>query len=490
MFSVSDLLHRASCPVRAMISACLLAPSLGVAAGAALNQDEAHQIAAEFGQQGGLQVIEDRELGTIEAQAGSLILMDKINPNELTGAQGAGSPTDFTFYRMGMDVKLDLNANISKLQLGCGGVNDLLTRGCDLDIDYLGFMGLNDANDRPGAPGSPFTLTRPFIEIAFKNANDPAKREAVGFRIGAQKINGALRMGRDYTNFGYPEYTNTAGCLTNQESGGSDCTASATPATAGCNPAASTGMGVVGCHSGLNTISGYLAGLELSAGFQARLYWCLVFSCIPGAGYREDVDGCLGRINFNPCTTNDTPFFIDAGGTRLNNLRVEAAKLKLEDVLIDGVKLEGYGGLVLNTRQIHYLLTPNSSGFFLSFQRERVAWPNYNKTTPAQDFAALNPAVGSAAYYDACNSTFGQTTSRCNSAYATPANTGWWLSASNAKMLNLLPGNRIEVNTAQNPMPVGDLLAALGPDSSPLLIDNPKLDFIAADNCYGSARFC
>lgn len=463
MFSVSDLLHRASCPVRAMISACLLAPSLGVAAGAALNQDEAHQIAAEFGQQGGLQVIEDRELGTIEAQAGSLILMDKIAPNELTGATGADTPTDFTYYRMGMDVKLDMNANISKLQLGCGGVNDLLKAGCDLDIDYVGFMGLNATNDRPGDPGSPFTLTRPFIEIAFKNDGDPARREVAGFRLGAEKINGAIRMGRDYTNFGYADYTNADTSITNMEHGDT------------CNPSASVGAEVVGCHSGLNAISGFLGGVELSAGFRANAKVCLLIENCSNP-QDQDIDGCLGRINFSPCTTSDTPFFVDAGGTRMTSLNVAAAKLKLSVTSLGGIDLEGYGRLNLNTRPIHYLLIPNTSGFYLSFQREPVAWPNYDKAIPASNLA-----------FDACNPTYGQTTARCSSAYAPTANTGWWLSANNAKMLNLLPGDRIML---PGTMTVAQLLAALGPDASNLIIDNPKLDFIAADNCYGSARFC
>jgi hypothetical protein len=482
---VSARRKAAGCGVLAPLLSVLLALSL---AGPAF---------AETGNGSGrmqMQELDENMLRDEVAQAGSLILMDRVAPNELTGATSPGTYANFSYYRMGLDVKMDLNANLSKFQLGCGGVHDLLTMtpACDLDIDYLGFMGINAAGDRPDPAGaaSAFKLTRPFFELAFKNENNPATRELVGIRIGAQNINGAIRMGRDYTNFGYADQTNTAGCITNQESGGNNCTSTATPATAGCNPAATTGMGVVGCHSGLNSISGYLAGLELSAGFKARLYWCLVFSCIPGLGYQEDVDGCLGRINFAPCTTNDTPFFVDAGGTRLSQLFVKAAKLRLNDVLIDGVQLEGYGGLILNSRQIHYLLTPNSPDFYISFQRERVSWPRYNKTTPAADFAALNPASTDPRYYDACNAAFAQMSSRCSSAYLPAANTGWWLSATNAKMLNLMPGDRIQVNTSSNPMNVTQLLAALGPENSPLNIDNPKLDFIAADNCRGTAQFC
>jgi hypothetical protein len=53
--------------------------------------------------------------------------------------------------------------------------------------------------------------------------------------------------------------------------------------------------------------------------------------------------------------------------------------------------------------------------------------------------------------------------------------------------MNLQPGNRIVI---PGTFDVYELLSALGPGSSPIVIDNPKLDFIAADNCRGTALFC
>ncbi|MDF1821185.1 MAG: hypothetical protein P1U64_06430 [Alcanivoracaceae bacterium] len=425
-----------------------------------------------------LKELDDDVLSDITGQNGSLFLSDHIGPNELTGAPADGT-ANFDFYRMGLDAKMSFNLNIAKFQLGCGGVNDLLTTSpaCDLDIDYLGFMGINAAGDRPAynaanadvngnyGPDSAFELLRPYLELAIKNDDTRTLREVVGIKIGGEKINGAIRMGRDYTGLGSglgPESN-----LTNLENGGV------------CNPGATTGAGVVNCHSGLNSISGYLAGLELSAGFRARASLCTVFLGCIWPFYLSipvNMDGCIGRINFNPCSGGDTPFFIDAGGTRLSSLYVAAAKLRLEPDLLLGFDLEGYGSLELDTRQIHYLLTPNSSGFFLSMQREPVSWPNYEKTPPPNNLI-----------YDACNPAYGQVTSRCSSAYATRANTGWWLAAANAKMLNLQPGNRIILPGRYNSI---DLLSALGPNSSPIHIENPKLDFVAARNCYGTAIFC
>lgn len=402
----------------------------------------------------GMAEMDDATLGNEVAQAGSLILADRIAPNELTGAGTSDTYANFSYYRMGLDAKLGLNANISKLQLGCGGVNDLLGGpGCDLDIDYVGFMGLNAAGDKPGAPGTLFEMTRPFVEVAVKNESNPALREVVGFRIGAQSINGALRMGREYTADG-----------PNMETGQT------------CDAQATTGAGVLGCHSGINSLSGYLAGLEISAGMVANMKTTL-------GDYTADA--CLGRIDFNPCSMNDTPFFVDAGGTRIKTLNVRAAPLQLSLVIC----ITAYGGLNIGMQQVHYLTAPNSSDFFLSFQRERVSWPRYNKTTPTQDLALLSAT--DSRRIDSCNSVYGQVTTRCNSAYSPAANTGWWLSASNAKIMNLQPPDVLRITKpGGGAYSIGELAAALSPANSPILIDNPKIGFIVADNCHGTAQFC
>lgn len=423
-----------------------------------------------------MEAIPDDQLTLFTAQAGSLFVSDRIGPNELQRHGNAAYPeyTNFTYYRMGMDVKLEMNANISKLQLGCGGVNDLLVSspGCDLDIDYVRLMGINAAGDRPATDGaaSSFSITRPYVELAVKN-DGTAQREIVGFKLGGQKINGALGLGRDYTGYGgYGQESN----LTNQEnwlpSAYSYPTAAGGPATSGvCDPNATTGWRVVNCHSGVNSLSGFLAGIELSSEFQASANVCL-FLCV-----NTNIDGCLGRINSGAgCSTGDTPFFVDAGGTRLDTLFVKAAPLTLKAIGISG--LEGYGGLMIGMRQIHFLTTPNVSDFFISFQRERVSWPRYEKTPPPNNVQ-----------YDSCNPGYGQTTPRCNSAYTVATNTGWWLNATGVKMMNLRPSDRINLPGS---LTVGQLLNALGPDSSPIVIYDPKLDFIAQRNCYGAALFC
>lgn len=365
-----------------------------------------------------LEPMADAALSDVIAQDGSLFLSDHISPNSLANAPGDGS-ANFDFYRMGLDVKLDLNANMAKFQLGCGGVNDLLSSSaaCDIDIDYLSFMGVNNEGDFPSldGPESAFELIRPYVELAIKNDGASTLREVVGLKVGGQRINGALSIGRDYTGsskasegFVGPGLESN---LINQEHGGT------------CNPSATTGQGVVNCHSGINSVSGFLS-LELSAAIRARAN-LLGF-------VNADLNTCFGRMSPSQygCNAGSTPFFVDAGGTRLQTLHVAAAKLTVDNIDLNcnifnalvcypaqGVANliinEGYGQLRIDMRQVHYLLTPDTENFFLSVQREKVSWPNYSKAPPPSNIP-----------YDACNPSYGQIpgNGRCSSGYSPTAN--------------------------------------------------------------------
>ncbi|MGB1221254.1 MAG: hypothetical protein ACPG43_06930, partial [Alcanivoracaceae bacterium] len=294
-----------------------------------------------------------------------------------------------------------------------------------------------------------------------KNENSRTLREVAGMRIGAQRVNGALSMGREYNS-----------ATTNLENGGS------------CNPSATVGSGVLGCNSGVNSISGFLS-LEMSAGFNARANI---------AGFiTTDLEGCFGRLSpsFGRCNSGTTPFFVDAGGTRLDVLHAAAARLEVSNIdlgcnffnflvcspaqaVANLIVDEGYGQLKIDTRLLHYLTVPNTENFFFSFQREPIAYPNYGKAPPPSNIP-----------FDACNPAYGQRTSRCSSAYAPVANTGWWLNAPGAKLLNIAPPDRINVGNVS----LGTVLSLLGPNGQ-LVIENPKLGMTPTDNCYGSAQFC
>ncbi len=122
-----------------------------------------------------------------------------------TGPSGAGvgaTTSDYGFYKLGLEAKVELNANIKNMQLGCGGVNG--AGACDIDMSNISLSGLPDAKDASGTPtwtkgraSSSAEITNPFLEFAIKNPNSASTREVTGFRLSAEKIMGYLSAGTD-----------------------------------------------------------------------------------------------------------------------------------------------------------------------------------------------------------------------------------------------------------------------------------------------------
>lgn len=150
----------------------------------------------------GLVSMSDSELAATEGQA--LMSLSYIAPNDAANLETHRSGGDKTigFYKLGLEAEVELNANIKKLQLGCGGANG--AGACDIDIDNLSLSGLKvDANGNPLAmtneerASSSAKLTNPFIEFAIKNPNQASLREVVGFRLSAEKVVGLLTAGTE-----------------------------------------------------------------------------------------------------------------------------------------------------------------------------------------------------------------------------------------------------------------------------------------------------
>jgi len=151
--------------------------------------------------------MEDSQLSLVTGQA-------LIQMNKLVGDNGANGSSGMTFYTAGLDVMLELNLNIKKLQLGCGGVNGV---GCDLDIDNFSLgcianaagncISLNPqagSNQISGAvPDNigdqnqmkDFSIQRPFFQFAIKNDHTKTLREVVGIRMGGEEVSGPLSFG-------------------------------------------------------------------------------------------------------------------------------------------------------------------------------------------------------------------------------------------------------------------------------------------------------
>jgi len=152
------------------------------------------------------------------AMAGMVELSDADMSNEVgqallgmsfTAPSGAGTgatTSDYGYYKLGLEAKMELNLNVRNLQLGCGGRNG--PGQCDIDIENLSLSGPANGkvvsgtpanNGTPtwsvGRPNTSAVLTNPFMEFAVKNPNTASTREVVGFRFSAEEILGHLTAG-------------------------------------------------------------------------------------------------------------------------------------------------------------------------------------------------------------------------------------------------------------------------------------------------------
>lgn len=161
----------------------------------------------------------------------------------------------------------------------------------------------------------------------------------------------------------------------------------------------------------------------------------------------------------------------------MSSLGLRAALLDLSgngsSAIITSLLGNAYASLNADLRLVSKLTFENTGDFFISLQREPVAYPRYDKMAPSVDPSVTN---------DACKSSANQT-ARCGSAYAVPANTGWWANFPSVKLLD------VTNNNAQLGMlTIGDALALLAAPG--YLIDQAEFNLTPAKNCYGASRFC
>lgn len=307
-----------------------------------------------------MQSMGDEELDGVSAQG--LILTDKISGSTLAGSNPYSTP--FTFYRMGLDGELGLNLNVDKLQLGCGGINDFLshTQSCDIDLDYVSLMGKNAAGDSPGAPLSDFKLVRPYIEIAVKNDSNPVTREVAGIKIGAQSADGAISVGRRYEVATTNQENANIHSYDDKLSGGTARVDNV------CRPGDAIGGGALGCHSGINSVSGFL-GAEMSLQMRVKGSVCggaILFGACIGVPIGLDAWGCIGELDTPQCSTySNTPLYVDIAGTRMQTLSLKAAKLDLSgngglSSLFTTLVQNAYASLDADLRLVHKLVFDNT----------------------------------------------------------------------------------------------------------------------------------
>ena len=140
--------------------------------------------------------LDDQALSKVDGQA--LLNLEYLQGSNQTDALGVNyNQSNIGFYKLGLNAEMELNANIKKLQLGCGGSNG--AGKCDIDIDNLSLSGLpanaNYTSDERAATSA--LITNPFIQFAIKNPTSAASREVLGFRVSAEKISGLMTLGTE-----------------------------------------------------------------------------------------------------------------------------------------------------------------------------------------------------------------------------------------------------------------------------------------------------
>ncbi len=123
----------------------------------------------------------------------SAFFTDYIPPSTTYNIAEPGINADIGFFTLGLQGTVELNANINRLQLGCGGVNG---RGCDIDLSKVRLTGTTVGPSGTYAD-SDAKLTNPFIQLAIYKPLSLSERHVVGLNLGAQQILGQLSIGEN-----------------------------------------------------------------------------------------------------------------------------------------------------------------------------------------------------------------------------------------------------------------------------------------------------
>jgi hypothetical protein len=143
--------------------------------------------------------LNDEELSNVDGQA--LLSMEvQKGFNQADNLGNTYDQSNISFYKLGLEAEMEINTNIKKLQLGCGGTNG--ATGCDIDIDHIALSGLPANSDYTSddRASSSALITNPFLQFAIKNPDKASTREVLGFRLSAEKIKGLMTLGTENSN--------------------------------------------------------------------------------------------------------------------------------------------------------------------------------------------------------------------------------------------------------------------------------------------------
>ena len=262
-------------------------------------------------------LLDDQSLSNQTGQA--IFYTDYVAPG------AANSPfvnRDIGFFTLGLNASVELNANISRIQLGCGGVNG--PGACDVDIQDMSIVGISPVDG--SYAGTSAILKDPFLMLAIKNPTVLATREVLGFKFGARSALGTLITGQD------------------------NITSLDQPITATNNP-------------GINTLSGSL-GVYLEGAVMTRVCTTIFGACV-GPDLVATAAPHAQVVTLNRGTQVD-----DLGPLTAKSEIFGLLKLTLDNIHLENAPL----------RLIHdiKLSTPDGSptrNLSLSLQKQPVAYP-------------------------------------------------------------------------------------------------------------------
>ena len=381
--------------------------------------------------------LDDEQLSEKSGQA--LLNLSTIMPGEQGNVNG-----NTGFYKVGLQAQLDLNANIRKLQLGCGGINGV--DGCDVDIDYLRFAGLGslDANGKPindAGPATDFNLINPYVEFAFSDPDSLVNRKLVGLRLGSEQARGVLSIGtRPVDAQGNAVASNVTIDGVPQED--------------------------VSKHTGINSLSGSIGELIVQGTANIDL----------GALFGRQQGAINGRKDGN---ANTLAPFVNVYSSRADSLRL--APLEVNNVIL-GIDVQA--DYLSKLKLIHNLKIANNGdfakGFYFSLSSlgDNVVnvKSNGNKqitreagNIPGQDDVVVN------APNDASTWLKWQTEDSSGNSVWQAAQRGWSLRVPRVEITNF--------STSTIEAGVFDSLAVA-------IVNNPDLGQVPIDNCFGGLSFC
>lgn len=409
--------------------------------------------------------MDDAELASQTGQA--LFMMDKVTGDGSSGSTGKGE-NGITFYKMGLDGVLDINANIRKLQLGCGGVNGV---GCDIDIDNMSLSGSETCTG--GRPNCDAQLFRPFVQFAIKNDSNAATRQVVGWRLSAEKALGLLTMGYQDASMTDAASKNGLNSLSGYMNIGS---ATGTASTA------ARGMCDTDCTSGGVTFPGLVTTSSTTA---AQAFGCTAAND-PANGCNIGSAGVMtGRLYLNISLTNGTSGF--QANTYALTMNSASATVVTNPTVVSGKRLTSVnlsGNATVGAVTFSGSMTANTTVLGLNLSLNKTVTGTITGLTATTTISESLSFI----HKISVNNPFSLSMQQQNLLWpgaAQQAQTGWWMAFEDPINIgNISPQNQIQLTNKV-------LAQALsGASASPWTTNNTQLSSTAQDQCLQPSINC